>query len=277
MNSSAEVTEPREARAAIEAKAAAAAAKEAIEAIDAVEAIEAETAGLPRAKSVILECKNLDKEYIDANVRLKILSNLSLSVKLGEQVAIMGRSGSGKTTLLQMLGGLDSPSAGEVWINGQNIHALNEQERCQFRNRSIGYIYQFHHLLPEFTALENAAMPLLIANEDLKQAKERAEDILEQVGLKDRLKHKPGEMSGGERQRVAIARALINNPVCILADEPTGNLDDENANQVFEVLCQLNRRLQTSIILVTHDNDLAAKLDRTLILQGGQLQDLYQS
>lgn len=222
--------------------------------------------------TLTLECRNLQKEYIDANSRLKILSGVSLQVKRGEQIAIMGRSGSGKTTLLQMLGGLDTPTAGEVYINGQNIHALKESERCQLRNRSIGYVYQFHHLLPEFTALENVAMPLLIANENLKSAQEQAREILEQVGLKDRVQHKPSEMSGGERQRVAIARALIHNPACILADEPTGNLDDENAEQVFEVLCDINRRLQTSVILVTHDVDLAAKLDRTLILQGGQLQ-----
>ncbi len=222
---------------------------------------------------MVLECRDLQKEYIDAHVRLKILTGVSLNVKRGEQIAIMGRSGSGKTTLLQMLGGLDSPTAGEVLINGQNIHALNEAERCHLRNRSIGYVYQFHHLLPEFTAFENAAMPLLIAKEvDLKTVKARAADILEQVGLKDRLHHKPGELSGGERQRVAIARALINNPVCILADEPTGNLDDENADQVFEVMCKINRQQQTSIILVTHDVALAAKLDRTLILHGGQLQ-----
>lgn len=229
-----------------------------------------------QAKAIVLECRNLQKEYIDANTKLKILAGVSLSVKRGEQIAIMGRSGSGKTTLLQMLGGLDSPTAGEVLINGQNIHALKESDRCALRNRSIGYVYQFHHLLPEFTALENAAMPLLIANkEDLKTIHTKAEAILEQVGLKDRLQHKPGQLSGGERQRVAIARALITNPVCILADEPTGNLDDENANQIFEVLCQINRRLQTSIILVTHDVDLAAKLDRTMILQGGQLQDAH--
>jgi lipoprotein-releasing system ATP-binding protein len=226
---------------------------------------------LSEANEIVLQCCNLEKEYIDADTRLKILIGVSLTVKRGEQIAIMGRSGSGKTTLLQMLGGLDSPTAGEVLINGQNIHALNEADRCRLRNSSIGYIYQFHHLLPEFTALENVVMPLLIANADLKIAKKRAAELLEQVGLQDRLHHKPGAMSGGERQRVAIARALINNPVCILADEPTGNLDDENANQVFEVLCSINRRLQTSILLVTHDVDLAAKLDRTVILQGGQL------
>jgi len=219
----------------------------------------------------VLETRHLCKEYVDADKRLKILTDLHLTIKRGEQVAIMGRSGSGKTTLLQMLGGLDSPTTGEVFINGQNIHRLTERERCRLRNRHLGFIYQFHHLLPEFTALENAAMPLLIANESPKLAAARAEHMLEQVGLKDRLHHKPGELSGGERQRVAIARALVNNPDCILADEPTGNLDDENAQQVFDVMCHLNRSSGTSIILVTHDPDLAAQMDRTLVLQAGQL------
>lgn len=226
----------------------------------------------PIKSPIVLDCKDLYKEYIDgSDIRLKILTGVSLAIKQGEQIAIMGRSGSGKTTLLQMLGGLDAPTRGEVWINGQNIHALTEPERCRVRNQSLGFIYQFHHLLPEFTAIENVAMPLLIGKIAPKLAAERAEALLETVGLKERLQHKPSELSGGERQRVAIARALVNEPDCILADEPTGNLDDENAQQVFEVMCSLNRQFKTSIILVTHDPELAAQLDRTLILHAGQL------
>lgn len=220
----------------------------------------------------VLETRHLCKEYVDANKQLKILTDVFFSIKRGEQIAIMGRSGSGKTTLLQMLGGLDAPTSGEVIINGQNIHALSERERCRLRNQSLGFIYQFHHLLSEFTALENAAMPLLIANKSPKLAAKQAEEMLDQVGLKERLHHKPGALSGGERQRVAIARALVNNPACILADEPTGNLDDENAQHVFDVMCRLNRNLGTSIVLVTHDPALAAQMDRTLVLHGGQLQ-----
>jgi lipoprotein-releasing system ATP-binding protein len=220
---------------------------------------------------IVLECTNLHKEYRDADTLVKVLSNVYLTIQRGEQIAIMGRSGSGKTTLLQMLGGLDSPTQGKIVINGQNIHSFTERERCRIRNQSIGFIYQFHHLLPEFTALENVAMPLLIANVASTLAKQRAMDLLVQVGLGSRSHHKPGELSGGERQRVAIARALVNNPDCILADEPTGNLDDENAQHVFEIMCSLNRTLKTSIIMVTHDPVLAAQLDRTLILQTGTL------
>lgn len=222
--------------------------------------------------AVVLECINLHKEYRDADTLVKVLNNICLTVKRGEQIAIMGRSGSGKTTLLQMLGGLDSPTEGQIVINGQDIHAFTEAERCRIRNQSIGFIYQFHHLLSEFTALENVAMPLLIANQPSKLATQKATDLLVQVGLASRIHHKPGELSGGERQRVAIARALVNNPDCILADEPTGNLDDENAQHVFEMMCSLNRTLKTSIIMVTHDPALAAQLDRTLILQAGVLQ-----
>lgn len=221
---------------------------------------------------IVLACQDLYKEYSDgSNIRLKILTGINLEVARGEQLAIMGRSGSGKTTLLQVLGGLDTPTQGKVLINGQDIQSLREPERCKLRNQSIGFIYQFHHLLPEFTAEENVAMPLLIGEVAPKVAAERAAVLLEAVGLKDRLQHKPAELSGGERQRVAIARALVNKPDCILADEPTGNLDDENAQQVFEVLCDLNRQFKTSIILVTHDPNLAAQLDRTFILQAGQL------
>lgn len=219
----------------------------------------------------VLECREVCKEYIDVNTRVKVLMGVSLSVKPGEQIAIMGRSGSGKTTLLQMLGGLDMPTTGEIWMNGQNIHRLSEQNREKMRNQSLGFIYQLHHLLPEFTALENVAMPLLIGKIAPSIARERATALLEQVGLKERAHHRPGELSGGERQRVAIARALVNNPTCVLADEPTGNLDDENAAHVLDVMQSLNRIYQTSLIIVTHDTALADKMDRTLTLHGGHL------
>lgn len=219
----------------------------------------------------VLECKEVFKEYKDGHARIKVLMGVSLTVKRGEQIAIMGRSGSGKTTLLQMLGGLDSPTLGEIWMNGHNLHILPERELESIRNQTMGFIYQMHHLLPEFTALENVAMPLLIGNVEPRIAKKRAADLLEQVGLKLRLEHRPNQLSGGERQRVAIARALVNHPDCVLADEPTGNLDDENASQVLEVMQTLNRTHNTSLIIVTHDSELAAKMDRSYVLHGGHL------
>jgi len=222
--------------------------------------------------NIVLECLDVHKEYVDGDTRLKVLNGIQMTIIRGEQVAIMGRSGSGKTSLLQVLGSLDTPTQGSVLINGENIRHLNESQLSRVRNQSLGFIYQFHHLLPEFTALENVAMPLLIAKVPIKIAKLRASDLLAMVGLKERLHHKPSELSGGERQRVAIARALINEPDCILADEPTGNLDDETAEQVFSVMQDINKSLKTSIVLVTHDPNLAAKLDRTLILHGGCLQ-----
>jgi len=226
---------------------------------------------LPTETDIVLECRGVCKEYIDSNTRIKVLNNVVLEVKAGEQVAIMGRSGSGKTTLLQLLGGLDLPTHGQVLLNGHDLQTLSERELEKMRNRSIGFIYQFHHLLPEFSALENVAMPQLVANIAPAIAQKRAEILLDKVGLNDRYHHKPAELSGGERQRVAIARALINDPDCLLADEPTGNLDDENALHVLDVLQALNREQNTSIIIVTHDSALAARMDRTLHLQGGQL------
>lgn len=222
--------------------------------------------------SVVLECKDIYKDYFDGNTCLKILTGISLTIQRGEQLAIMGRSGSGKTTLLQMLGGLDKPTKGEIVINGQSLRQLSEPALCRLRNQSLGFIYQFHHLLPEFNALENVTMPLLIAKVEPKEAIDRAMTLLESVGLKQRVTHRPSELSGGERQRVAIARALVNNPSCILADEPTGNLDDESAAHVFEVMRNINRSHGTSIILVTHDPNLAKQLDRTLVLQQGKLE-----
>lgn len=222
-------------------------------------------------KPVVLECRNVFKEYVDAGVRIKVLNGISLAVAKGEQIAIMGRSGSGKTTLLQVLGGLDLPTFGEISIDNQPIQKMSESRLERIRNQSLGYIYQMHHLLPEFSALENVVMPLLIGKVSPEIAKKRATALLEQVGLQARLSHRPSELSGGERQRVAIARALVNNPSCVLADEPTGNLDDESALQVLEIMQELNREKKTSLIIVTHDPLLAAKMDRTLILQGGHL------
>jgi lipoprotein-releasing system ATP-binding protein len=223
------------------------------------------------ADSVVLECREVHKDYKDVDTQVKVLMGVNLSVQRGEQIAIMGRSGSGKTTLLQMLGGLDAPSSGEIWIDGHNLHRLSERRLEQMRNRSLGFIYQMHHLLPEFSAIENVAMPLLIGKVEPKLATKKAVELLEAVGLKERLNHRPAELSGGERQRVAIARALVNQPRCVLADEPTGNLDDKNAEHVLEVMQDLNRSYKTSLIIVTHDPALAEKMDRTLVLHGGQL------
>jgi len=221
--------------------------------------------------SIVLACEDLYKEYQDVDSPIKILTGVCFQVERGEQIAIMGRSGSGKTTLLQMLGGLDTPTAGDIWINNRSLRRLSEKEREQLRSRSLGFIYQMHHLLPEFTALENVAIPLLIQGISPKIAKRDALGLLDSVGLGARAEHFPNQLSGGERQRVAIARALVNRPECILADEPTGNLDDESAEQVFSVMQALNRTHQTSLIVVTHDLMLAQKMDKTYILHGGKL------
>lgn len=220
----------------------------------------------------LLECKEICKEYKDAGTSIKVLSGISLTIKKGEQIAIMGRSGSGKTTLLQVLGGLDTPTSGEIWFNGHKLHQLNERSLEAIRNKSYGFIYQMHHLLPEFTAVENVAMPLLIGKIAPSLATARAIEILKAVGLGARLHHRPAELSGGERQRVAIARAFVNNPECVFADEPTGNLDDENALQVFEMMQNINHHTKTSLIMVTHDATLAAKMDRIYVLHGGRLE-----
>ncbi len=219
----------------------------------------------------VIACEALSKTYQEGTNPIKVLQAVHFSLAHGEQVAIMGRSGSGKTTLLQLLGGLDRASSGEVFIKGHALSSLNALEIEQLRNQSLGFIYQSHHLLPEFSALENVAMPLLIANESIAFAKTRAMECLREVGLEHRFKHRPGQLSGGERQRVAIARALVMRPACVLADEPTGNLDDENALQVFELLQSLNRIHHTSLIIVTHDSVLASKMDRIAILHHGKL------
>ncbi len=222
---------------------------------------------------IILHCEQISKHYHDSTRELAILNAIQLTVYQGEQLAIMGRSGSGKSTLLHILGGLDSPSSGEVTLAQQPFSTLSEKTLGQVRNRSLGFIYQSHHLLPEFSALENVAMPLLIGGVSISDTTARASALLEEVGLKDRLTHRPGELSGGERQRVAIARALINEPNCVLADEPTGNLDNDTAREIFALLQKLNRRKNTTLIMVTHDTELATQMDRTLYLHNAVLND----
>jgi len=224
--------------------------------------------------TAVLSCEKVSKYFQETAERVTVLENINLKVAKGEQIAIMGRSGSGKTTLLQLLGGLDAPSQGQVLIKGHNLQKVNEQTRSKLRNEHLGFIYQFHHLLPEFTALENVAMPLLIAKRDWHEAYIAAKAMLIEVGLEPRLLHKPAELSGGERQRVAIARALVNNPDCLLADEPTGNLDTDSAAVVFAIMQKLNRKRATTVIVVTHDLQLATKFDKILVLKEGQLEIL---
>ncbi len=220
-------------------------------------------------KNSILQCRQLTKRYTQGGLDVEVLKGVNLTIGVGERVAIMGASGSGKSTLLHLLGGLDKPSAGEVILDGVSVNNVSAGKLAKLRNKSLGFIYQSHHLLGEFTVLENVAMPLLIAGESVKQARISATALLQRVGLSHRIEHKPGELSGGERQRAAVARALINKPHVVLADEPTGNLDSKTADQVYQLMLELNQELNVSFLVVTHDHELAARMGKVLHMEDG--------
>ena len=222
-------------------------------------------------KEAVIQCQNVGKTYDDGSLKVEVLRNIDFQVTSGEGIGIIGASGSGKSTLLHILGGLDKPTSGEVKIQGQGLNSLSQVAIGQLRNRHLGFVYQFHHLLPEFSALENVMMPLLVARKSRAEAQAAAAEILEKVGLGSRMTHRPGELSGGERQRAAIARALVTKPDCLLADEPTGNLDRKNATHALEMMLELKRELGTALIVVTHDEQLAKRFDRVLTMDDGSL------
>ena len=223
--------------------------------------------------NTILACEAVCKNYYDGQLNVQVLDNLTLQVEKGRSIGIVGASGSGKSTLLHILGGLDKPTSGRVSLMGQDLSELSQKQLSRLRNRHLGFVYQFHHLLPEFSALENVMMPLLIGKRPKEQAREWALLMLEKVGLKDRVLHRPGELSGGERQRAAIARALVTDPACLLADEPTGNLDRKNALNILDMMMELKQELGTALVVVTHDDEMAARFDRVLNMTDGALSD----
>ena len=216
---------------------------------------------------IILESRNLSKSFDELESKVTVFTDINLSIRAGERIAIIGHSGSGKSTLLHLLGGLDNPTSGNVNIKGKDFNSLTEKQRSIARNKSLGFIYQFHHLLPEFTAVENVCMPLLMRKMNIKTAQQKAKAILKDVGLEHRFTHKVAQLSGGERQRVAIARALVTNPDCVLADEPTGNLDRKTADHVFELMLDLNIKMKTSLVIVTHNEELAKRMDKVYVLE----------
>ena len=223
--------------------------------------------------NTILACEAVCKNYYDGQLNVQVLDNLTLQVEKGRSIGIVGASGSGKSTLLHILGGLDKPTSGRVSLMGQDLSELSQKQLSGLRNRHLGFVYQFHHLLPEFSALENVMMPLLIGKRPKEQARERALLMLEKAGLKNRVLHRPGELSGGERQRAAIARALVTDPACLLADEPTGNLDRKNALNILDMMMELKQELGTALVVVTHDDEMAARFDRVLNMTDGALSD----
>lgn len=227
-----------------------------------------------QSPKIVIHCQHLSKTYHDGELHVNVFDDISLDITVGETVAIIGASGAGKSTLLQLLGGLDQPTSGSVRIAQKKIFEMTENERSELRNRKLGFVYQFHHLLPEFSALENVCMPLWIAGIPHKEAAVKAESMMEKVGLQNRIRHRVGELSGGERQRIAIARALVHEPMCVLADEPTGNLDHHTADHIFDLMLALNREHGTSFVIVTHNEAIAKRCDRLLILASGKLAEV---